>query len=142
MASTALRSPASLAALDLNARQAVWLACASMASVTVVDIAVNQRIGLLFGASFVLVAITIPLSVNIGELFVPAILPPLLLIGTITVLTVIIPSSIQVDGLADSAGALQRIIAGIIGQAAALVVGHLLALGVIGLRILTAPAVH
>ncbi|HZK37208.1 MAG TPA: DUF6542 domain-containing protein [Aeromicrobium sp.] len=142
MASTALRSPASLAALDLNARQAVWLACASMAAITVVDIAVNQRIGLLFGASFVLVAITIPLSVNIGELFVPAILPPLLLIGTITVLTVIIPSSIQVDGLADSAGALQRIIAGIIGQAAALVVGHLLALGVIGLRILTAPAVH
>jgi len=142
MASTALRSPASLAALDLNARQAVWLACASMAAITVVDIAVNQRIGLLFGASFVLVAITIPLSVNIGELFVAAILPPLLLIGSIAVLAVIVPSSIPADGLADSAGALQRIISGIIDQAAALVVGHVLALGVIGLRIITAPADH
>lgn len=142
MVSTALRSPALLASLDLNARQAVGLACASMAAVTVVDIAVHQQIGLLFSISFVLIVITIPLTVHIGELFVPAILPPLLLIGTITVLTVIIPSSIQVDGLADSAGALQRIIAGTIGQAAALVVGHLLALGVIGLRILTAPANH
>ena len=142
MVSTALRSPASLAALDLSGRQAVGLACASMAAVTFVDIAVNQRIGLLFGASFVLIVITIPLTTNIGELFVPAILPPLLLIGAITGLAIVAPSAIQVDGLADSAGALQRIIAGTIGQAAALVVGHLLALGVIGLRILTAPAVH
>lgn len=113
-----------------------------MAAITVVDVAVNQQIGLLFGMSFVLVTITIPLSVNISQLFVPAILPPLLLIGAITALAIVAPSTIPAEGLANSAGASQRIISGIIDQATALVVGHVLALAVIGLRIITAPADH
>lgn len=139
MSMTATRSPAALARHDLSARQAIIVGCAVMAAIALVDVAVDDRLGMLFSVGFVLVAVTIPLSVDVRALFAPAILPPLLMIGTILALVIVSPAAMSVEGLAPSAGTLQRLIAGIIDQATALVVGHLLALGVIALRILTTP---
>lgn len=139
MSMTATRSPAALARRDLSARQAIVSACVVMAAITLLDIVVDGKLGTLFSVGFILIAVTTPLSVDVRALFAPGILPPLLMIGTILVVAIVSPSSIPADGLASSAGTLQRLIAGIIDQATALVVGHLLALGFIGLRILAAP---
>ncbi|MEO6471375.1 MAG: DUF6542 domain-containing protein, partial [Aeromicrobium sp.] len=96
-------------------------------------------LGVLFSVGFILIAVTTPLSVDVRSLFAPGILPPLLMIGSILFFAIVSPSAIPADGLAASAGTIQRLIAGIIDQATALVIGHLLALGVVALRIVTAP---
>jgi len=112
------------------------------ATIALLDVMVDGRLGILFSVGFILVAVTTPLSVDVRALFAPGILPPLLMIGSILAFAVFAPSAIPSEGLADSASALQRLISGVIDQATALVVGHLLALGVIALRIITAPAEH
>lgn len=111
-----------------------------MAGIALLDIAGDGRLGTLFSVGFVLVAVTTPLSVDVQALFAPGILPPLLMISLLLVVAIFEPSAIPADGVASSAGTLQHVISGVIDQATALVVGHLLALGVIALRITTAPA--
>ncbi|MGZ5371328.1 DUF6542 domain-containing protein [Aeromicrobium sp.] len=140
MSTSAARSPAALTRHDLGAGQAVVFACIAMASIALLDLLGDGKLGVLFSVGFILVAVTTPLSVEVRALFAPGILPPLLMIGSILVLAIVSPSAIPAEGLADSAGTLQRLIAGVIDQATALVVGHLLALGVIAVRIMTAPA--
>lgn len=140
MSTTAARSPVALARHDLGAGQAVVFACIAMASIALLDVVGDGRLGMLFSVGFILVAVTTPLSVDVRALFAPGILPPLLMIGSILAFAIVAPSAIPAEGLAGSAGTLQRLIAGVIDQATALVIGHLLALGVIALRIATAPA--
>lgn len=132
-------APAALARVDLTARQAITLACTAMAGVAALDIAGDGKIGLLFSVGFVLIAITTPLSVNRCSLFGPGILPPLLMLTSVVVFAAALPSALPSDGIPASAGVLQRTLAGIVDQATALIVGHLLALGAIGLRILSCP---
>lgn len=139
MSTTATHSPAALARRDLSARQAIIIACVAMTAIAILEVVVNGKLGTLFSVGFILIAVTTPLSVDVRALFAPGILPPLLMIGVILAFAVVAPSAIPADGLATSAGTLPRLIAGIIDQATALVVGHLLALGVIALRIVTAP---
>ena len=136
---TQSRTPVALSRHDLSARQAVVLACTAMAAVTILDVMADGRLGLLFSVAFILIAVTTPLSVDVRSLFAPGILPPLLMIGSILAVAIFHPSAITSDGLTASAGTMQRLIAGIIDQATALVVGHLLALAVIALRITTDP---
>lgn len=140
MSTMAARSPAALARRDLSARQAVVLACAAMAVTAILDVMSDGRLGLLFSVGFVLIVVTTPLSVDIRSLFAPGILPPILMIGSILFFALFSPEAIPAEGLAEGAGAFQHLLAGIIDQATALVVGHLLALGVIAVRITTAPA--
>lgn len=139
MSTTATHSPAALARRDLSARQAIIIACVAMTAIAILDVVVDGKLGTLFSVGFILIAVTTPLSVDVRALFAPGILPPLLMIGVILVFAVVAPSAIPADGLASTAGTLPRLIAGIIDQATALVVGHLLALGVIALRIVTTP---
>ncbi len=138
MSTIATRSPAALARHDLSARQAIVFACATMAAITTLDIIVDGRIGLLFSVGFVLIAVTTPLSVDVRSLFAPGVLPPLLMIAAILFLTLFNSSALPAEGLAADAGSFERLLAGVIDQATALVIGHLLALGVIALRITTA----
>jgi len=142
MSTPATRTPVTPTRRDLRAGQAVVLACMATATIALLDVMVDGRLGILFSVGFILVAVTTPLSVDVRALFAPGILPPLLMIGSILAFAVFAPSAIPSEGLADSASALQRLISGVIDQATALVVGHLLALGVIALRIITAPAEH
>lgn len=134
------RTPAALARRDLDGGQAVALACLAMAVVAILDVVADGRLGSLFSVGFILIAVTTPLAVDVRSLFAPGIMPPLLMIGAIFLFAALVPSSIQAEGLTASDGVMQRLIAGIIGYATALVVGHLLALGVIALRVITDPA--
>lgn len=110
-----------------------------MGAIALLDVAFDGKLGTLFSVGFILIAVTTPLSVDVRSLFAPGILPPLLMIGSILLFAIFAPSVIPADGLAASAGTIERLIAGVIDQATALVVGHLLALAVIALRITTAP---
>lgn len=139
MAMTALRSPSRLAARDLSPGHAIGLAFASAITLAIVDSALHNGLGLLFGMGYVLIVVTAPLSVAVGKLFVPAILPPLLLTGTLTAMIMFMPSALPATDSAEP-GPLQLLIAGVIDQAWALVVGHVCAVIAVGLRILTAPS--
>ena len=139
MSMTQSRTPAALSRHDLGARQAITFACTAMAAVSVLDVIGDGKLGLLFSIGFILIAVTTPLSVDVRSLFAPGILPPLLMIASMLAFAIFHPSAIPADGLASDAGTMQRFLAGIIDQATALVVGHLLALGVIALRIITDP---
>ena len=122
MSMTSTRSPVAMARVDLGARQAVTLASVAMTLVAILDVIPDGRLGSLFSVGFILIAVTTPLAVDVRSLFAP-----------------VLPDSIQAKGLAASDGVMQRVIAGIINNATALVVGHLFALAVIALRIVTDP---
>lgn len=139
MATSAPRSPARLAERDLSASQAVGAAVIALLAVTMGDVVTDGTIGLLFSTTFVLICVTVPMSVNIRALFVPGVLPPLLLIGTMILVAIVAPQAISDPDLTAADGFGQHLIVGIINQAPALVIGHASALVVIGLRILAAP---
>lgn len=135
----AWRSPLSrLAQYDLASHQVIALACAVMGIVTAASITLSDGLGVFFGLSFVLVSVTAALSADIRALYTPGVLPPLLLIGLLILVAQLAPDAIEAPGLAESASATQRVIAGVVDHATALVIGHILALCAIAYRIANA----
>lgn len=129
---------APLARRDLTGGQVCLLASAAMGGVTVASIALDHDLGIFFGVGFVLVSLTAALAADIRSLYTPGVLPPLLLIGLLVVVAHVEPGAIEATGLAESAGTTQRVIAGVVDHATALVAGHLLALAAIAYRIVSA----
>ena len=139
---TATRPAASARPFDheLSGAAAAVLGAALLAGSAWLNVVMTERLGLFFGLSFVLCALTIALVVDTAGLFVAGVLPPLLMLGVLTAVVVLAPAAVDAPHLAHDAGALQRVIAGIVGHATALVVGHGVALTIIGLRIRAAAA--
>ena len=106
-----------------------------MAGVATVSIGLTDELGVFFGACFVLVSVSAALSADLRSLFAPGVLPPLLLVTVLLAVAVLAPQAIDAPGLAETAGAAQRTIAGVVEQATALIIGHLLALAAIAYRI-------
>lgn len=127
---------------DLNARQAILFAGIAMATVIGLDLADDGRLGFVFSLGFVLIVVTVALSVDLESLFQAGVFPPLLLIGTLAIVAMAWPDAIQINGLAKDAGFIGRLIAATIDHGRTLVVGHGLALVLIGLRIMMAPDKH
>lgn len=123
---------------DLSARQAIRFAIIAMIALTGLDLA-DGRLGFLFSLSFVLIVVTVAMAVNLESLFQAGVFPPTLMIGALAVVSMFWADAIQVNGLADDAGFIGRFIASTIDHGKTLVVGHGLALGIIALRIVTAP---
>jgi TRAP-type C4-dicarboxylate transport system permease large subunit len=132
------RSGLTWASRDLNARQAILIACIAMATLTGLDLG-DGRLGFLFSLSFVLIVVTVALGVDLDSLFQAGVFPPMLLIGTLAFVAMFWPDAIHVNGLAKDAGFIGRLIAATIDHGKTLVVGHGVALGLIVLRIMTAP---
>ncbi len=124
---------------DLNGRQAILVAGIAMATLTGLDLADDGQLGFVFSLGFVLIVITVALGVDLDSLFQAGVFPPMLLIGTLGVVTLFWPDAIHVNGMAKDAGAVARLIAATIDHGMTLVVGHGLALVLIALRITTAP---
>ena len=135
MSQAVSRTPAAMARRDPSARQAITVACLSMAAVIGLDLT-DGRLGLLFSVGFVLIAVTVPLAVDVRSLFPAGVLPPALLIGSLLLVCMFDPSAIHVNGLAKDASLVGRFIATVIDHGLTLVIGHGLALGIIALRIL------
>jgi hypothetical protein len=136
-----LRRGASLAARhELGAGAVVVLSAVCLGGAATVQLALTDHLGVFFGICFVLAALTAALLVRTSGFFTVGVLPPLLMLGIIVAVGAVAPSGIDAPGLADDAGFLQRVIAGVVSQAPALVIGHGVALGVIGLRVHSAPS--
>jgi hypothetical protein len=117
----------------------VLVSVVGLSAAAAVQLLLTERLGVFFGVCFVLASLTAALTVRADGFFTVGILPPLLLVGVLTVIATVRPSAIDAPGLADDAGLVQRVIAGVVSQAAALVIGHALTIGVLGVRIGTAP---
>lgn len=126
---------------DLNARQAIVYACAAMAILTGLDL-IDGRVGFLFSLGFMLIVVTVALAVDLDSLFQAGVFPPMLLIGSLGIVAMLWSDAIQVNGLAADAGYVARLIATTIDHGKTLVLGHGLALGLVVLRIMTAPDRH
>jgi hypothetical protein len=124
---------------ELAARAVVILTAAAMAGAASLQLALTDHLGLFFGVCFVLASLTAALLVRSDGFFTVGVLPPLLLIAVLIGVAAVAPTAIAAPGLADDAGLLQRVIAGVVSQAAALVLGHAAAIGILGMRICTAP---
>ena len=132
-------TPARMTRRDVPARQAIVVACVAMAAIVLLDL-MDGRLGLLYSVGFVLIVITAPLSVDIRGLFPTGVFPPVLLIASLLAVCLFEPSAIRVAGMADDPGTFARLIAATIDHGVTLVIGHGLALGIIALRIISAPA--
>ncbi len=138
MSQEVTRSPRAATRHDLSARQAIRLAIVAMIVLTGLDLA-DGRLGFLFSLGFVLIVVTVAMAVDLESLFQAGVFPPALMIGALAMVAMFWPDAIQVNGLADDAGFIGRLIAATIDHGKTLVVGHGLALGIIALRIMTAP---
>ncbi len=125
---------------ELSTPAVVTLSVACTVGAATLQLLLTDALGAFFGICFVLASLTAALMVRSDGFFVVGVLPPLLLVGVLTAVAVIVPSGIDAPGLADDAGLVQRVIAGIVSQAGALVIGHAGASAVLGLRIGSAPA--
>ncbi len=112
-----------------------------MALVIGLEIADGQ-LGFLFSLGFVLIVITVAMGVDLESLFHAGVFPPILLIGSLAIVAMFWPGAIQVNGMAEEAGFITRLIASTIDHGKTLVIGHGLALVLIALRIMTAPDRH
>lgn len=128
-----------LASHELGVRAVVMVSVGCVSGAAALQLLLTDQLGVFFGCCFVLTSLTAALVVRSDGFFVVGILPPVLLIGLLTAVATLEPSAIDAPGLAADAGLLQRVIAGIVSQAGALVLGHGGAIGVLGLRISAAP---
>ena len=116
------------------ATQVVAGAVALLLGAAVVEILLRGSLGLIVGLTLVLVAATAALLVPPRDLFTAGVLPPLLLLALLVVMSVVHPDAIAATRLASSASVPQRVIAGFVDLAGALVVAHGLALLLVALR--------
>ncbi len=116
-------------------RAVVGTAAGALLGVAAVEIVLLDTLGWLFGTGLVLVAVGTALTVRVRDLFTAGVFPPLLLIGALVVVAVLHPTGIAVTQLDPAASAPQRVIAGFVDLAGALVVAHGLALLLVALRV-------
>jgi hypothetical protein len=105
---------------------------AVLASVLVIalDVAVSGRVGLLFDLTFVLVCVGAALAVRPADFFTAGVLPPILLLGLCSALSVLDRGALAARG----DGFVQGLVSGLAHHAGALAAGYALALGVLAMR--------
>lgn len=105
---------------------------AVLASVLVIalDVAVSGRVGVLFDLAFVLVCVGAALAVRPADFFTAGVLPPILLLGLCTALSVLDRGALSAHG----DGFVQGLVSGLAHHAGALAAGYALALGVLAMR--------
>jgi len=106
------------------------LATAAALAVAGANLSLADELSLVFDAGFVLVCLWAALAVRPRDFFVVGVLPPLLMLGTVTLLALVARGTVadEVDGL------VQAVVSGLAHHAGALVAGYSLALVVLALR--------
>jgi hypothetical protein len=94
------------------------------------DLLLTDDLSLLFDLTFVVVCLAAALAVRPRDFFVVGVLPPLLMLGTVTLLALVARQAVaeEVDSL------VQAVVSGLAHHAGALVAGYALALVVLALR--------
>jgi hypothetical protein len=98
--------------------------------VLALDLGIFDRPTLVFDIGFVLVCVGAALAVHPRDFFVVGVLPPLLLLGLVTLVALV-----HREWIADPGdGLVQAVVSGLAHRASALLTGYLLALVVLGMR--------
>lgn len=113
-----------------SGRQVAVLGVAVTLTVAALDLLVFGDLGVLFDLCFVLLCVALALLVRPRDFFTVGVLPPLLMVGTFTLLGVLRPDAIAE---ADD-GVVQSVVSGLGHRASALIVGYGLCLGVLAVR--------
>jgi hypothetical protein len=94
------------------------------------DLMTGEKLSLFFDASFVVVCVAAALAVRPRDFFAVGVLPPLLMLGTVTLLAMVARSAVadEVDSL------VQAVVSGLAHHAGALVTGYGSTLAVLALR--------
>lgn len=105
-------------------------AATTVALAAALDLSWHRQLGALFDVLFVLTCVAAALAVRPADFFVTGVLPPLLMLGTVTVLAGTARGLVADTG----DGLVQAVVSGLAHRAGALVVGYLLTLAVLALR--------
>ena len=98
--------------------------------VLAVDLAINGQLTLIFDIAFVLLCLGAALAVHPRDFFRVGVLPPLLLLGFITLVALV-----RRTWIADSGdGLIQAVVSGLAHRASALLTAYLLVLAVLAMR--------
>jgi len=115
--------------------QVVLGAAAVLAAAAMLEVVVRGHLGLGTGLVLVAVSAGAALVMRTDDLFTAGVLPPLLTLALLTGVSFVYPAAVSVRTLDPSASAAQIVIAGFVDLAGALVVAHLVALVLVGLRV-------
>lgn len=111
-------------------RQVVTYSTLSTLGLAGVDLWLTHGLSLFFDIAFVAVCVAAALAVRPRDFFVVGVLPPLLMLGIVTLLALVAREAVaeEVDSL------VQAVVSGLAHLAGALVIGYALALAVLALR--------
>ena len=98
--------------------------------VLALDLLLGPRVGVLFDIGFVLLCLAAALAVHPRDFFGVGVLPPLLLLGLITLAAIIDTASVADPG----DGLIQAVVSGLAHRATALMTAYVLVLGVLAIR--------
>jgi hypothetical protein len=98
--------------------------------VLALDLAINQRLTIIFDIGFVLICIGAALAVHPRDFFHVGVLPPLLLLGLISLVAIVHSGWVGQTG----DGFVQAVVSGLAHRATGLLAAYLLALGVLAIR--------
>ena len=98
--------------------------------VLAVDLATNGRLTLLFDVGFVVVCVAAALAVRPRDIFWVGVLPPLLLLGLITLVALVHRSWVADAG----DGVVQAVVSGLAHRASGLLLAYVLTLAVLAIR--------
>ncbi len=106
------------------------LAMAAGLVVLVLDLAIFQRLTFVFDIGFVLICVGAALAVHPRDFFHVGVLPPLLLLGLISLVAIVHSGWVAESG----DGFIQAVVSGLAHRATGLLAAYLLALGVLAIR--------
>lgn len=112
------------------ARQVIPLAAMAAVATAWLNVALTDRLSLFFDLTFVLLCVVAALAVRPRDFFAVGVLPPLLMLGVVTMLAVTDRATVadEVDSL------VQAVVSGLAHHAGGLVAGYAAALGLLALR--------
>jgi hypothetical protein len=111
-------------------RQVVTLTTLAAVAVAWLNVGLAGRLSLFFDLTFVVLCLVAALAVRPRDFFVVGVLPPLLMLGVMTMLAMAARGAVadEVDGL------VQAVVSGLAHHAGGLVAGYALTLAVLALR--------
>jgi hypothetical protein len=111
-------------------RQVVTLSTLAALAVAWLNVGLSGRLSLFFDLTFVVLCLVAALAVRPRDFFVVGVLPPLLMLGVMTMLAMADRGAVadEVDGL------VQAVVSGLAHHAGGLVAGYALTLAVLALR--------
>jgi hypothetical protein len=120
---------------ELTSRGVVIAAVFLLLTSAWVSVGIGGTLGGFFGLCFVLVCLTGALGARDRALFTAGVLPPLAMIAVVLLVSAMAPEAVASGAVDSTAGVAARTIAGVVDLAAALILGHLVALAVVAARV-------